>query len=221
MINWAIRHEIKPFLQSLHNQKILDFGCGDQRYKKYINNSNKYYGMDVISKHGGDKKQIFEYEFDTKNNIINFESNFFDTIIFTEVLEHLQDFDLIISELYRVLKKKGKIFITTPFMWAEHQVPFDFQRFTSFGIEALFLKKGFKIIAKKKLIKGKFAIFQIVESEITKYINSNNSFKFIKLINFLKCKFLIFLLKIIFIIMVNNNPFSNIYINNHLICSKE
>ena len=78
-----------------------------------------------------------------------------------------------------------------------------------------------KILFKKKLVQGKFAIFQIVESEITKYINSNYSNKFIKLIFFLKCRFLIFLLKIIFIIIVNNNYFSNIYINNHLICSKE
>jgi pilus assembly protein TadC len=72
-----------------------------------------------------------------------------------------------------------------------------------------------------QLIKEKFTIFQIVEAENTKYINFNNSFKFIKLIHFLKCRFLIFLLKIIFIILVNNNSFSNLYINNHLICSKE
>jgi|694.fasta_scaffold67529_4 SAM-dependent methyltransferase len=220
MINWAIKNEIIPFLESLQNQKILDFGCGDQRYKKYVNNNNKYFGLDVKFDYGGDKKQKYDYEFDVKKNIIPFDSCFFDTIIFTEVLEHLKDFDLILSELYRVLKKNGKIFITTPFMWAEHQVPFDFQRFTSFGIEALFLKKGFKIIVKKKLVKGKFAIFQIIESEITKCIHSNNSYKFIKIINFLKCRFLIFLLKIIFILMVNNNSFSNIYINNHLICSK-
>jgi hypothetical protein len=71
MVNWAIRHKIKHFLETLHYQRILDFGCGDQKSKKYINNSNKDYGMDVKSEHGSDKKQIFDYEFDTKNNTIN------------------------------------------------------------------------------------------------------------------------------------------------------
>ena len=44
-----------------------------------------------------------------------FEDNSFDTIILTEVLEHLNNPDKILAESKRVLKEKGKIIITVPF----------------------------------------------------------------------------------------------------------
>ena len=35
MINWEIRHEVKNFFENIKNKRVLDFGCGDGRYKKY------------------------------------------------------------------------------------------------------------------------------------------------------------------------------------------
>ena len=46
MINWQIKNELKKFLLNCKNNKILDFGCGDARYKKFTEENNEYIGVD-------------------------------------------------------------------------------------------------------------------------------------------------------------------------------
>ncbi|HLF45103.1 MAG TPA: methyltransferase domain-containing protein, partial [Chitinophagaceae bacterium] len=79
----------------------------------------------------------------------------FDSLFCSEVLEHVFSPDEILPELNRVLKKGAKILITTPFCWNEHETPFDYARYSSFGITHLLEKHGFKIIELKK--SGNFA----------------------------------------------------------------
>jgi SAM-dependent methyltransferase len=191
MINWSIKHQLKNFLEEINNKKVLDFGCGDGRYKKYVIPNNEYIGIDVAeSGHGSNKNYDVLYN----KKEIPFKDETFDAIIFTEVLEHIEDVDLTISELNRVLKTNGKLFVTTPFIWAEHETPYDFQRYTSFGIKKLFEKHGFCIISYKKLVKNKLAIFLIIESELTKYIDSFVSNRFLKFIE----DMLVYICKLVF-----------------------
>ena len=65
-------------------------------------------GLDLVSKH----PKIIEGDISN----IPFEDESFDTIFATEVLEHLDDKVLIkgLSEIYRVLQKKGYLIITMP-----------------------------------------------------------------------------------------------------------
>ena len=46
-------------------------------------------------------------------------------------------------EAHRVLKPGGKIFINVPFKYPEHEIPFDYQRPTRFGLERWFEDAGF------------------------------------------------------------------------------
>jgi SAM-dependent methyltransferase len=218
MINWSIKHQLKIFLQDINNKRILDFGCGDGRYKKYIITKNEYIGIDVAESGHGENKN-YDLLYDKKK--IPFEDKAFDVIIFTEVLEHIEDVDLTISELNRVLKKNGKIFVTTPFIWAEHETPYDFQRYTSFGIKKLFEKHGFDIISHKKLVENKLAIFLIIESELTKYIDSFVRNRLLKL--FFKSYFVIvkFFFKFILSFLLPNKVFNKLYINNNIILLKK
>lgn len=218
MINWYIKHQLKNFLEEINNKKVLDFGCGDGRYKKYVIPNNEYIGIDVAeSGHGSNKNYDVLYN----KKEIPFKDETFDAIIFTEVLEHIEDVDLTISELNRVLKTNGKLFVTTPFIWAEHETPYDFQRYTSFGIKKLFEKHGFCIISYKKLVKNKLAIFLIIESELTKYIDSFVSNRLLKL--FFKSYFVIvkIIFKFILRFLLPNRVFDNLYINNNIILLKK
>ena len=73
-----------------------------------------------------------------------------DTIVCTQVLEHVVFPDRVLSESYRVLKRKGFLILSVPFMARIHADPFDYHRFTRHDIENTLKHMGFKIILMKE-----------------------------------------------------------------------
>jgi SAM-dependent methyltransferase/uncharacterized protein YbaR (Trm112 family) len=65
-------------------------------------------------------------------------------VIIQYVLEHVLDPSQVVSEIYRVLKKRGFVYAETPFMQQIHEGPYDFTRFTESGHRWLF--KNFEVI---------------------------------------------------------------------------
>ena len=61
-----------------------------------------------------------------------------DAIFLIEVLEHINQPWLAVKELHRILKPGGKIFVTTPFIFPIHDRPYDFYRYTEYGLAYLF-----------------------------------------------------------------------------------
>ena len=55
------------------------------------------------------------------------------------------------SEIRRVLKPVGKLLISSPFVWDEHEVPFDFARYMSFGIRYILRRRQAQIVAPREL----------------------------------------------------------------------
>ncbi|MBI2009264.1 class I SAM-dependent methyltransferase [Candidatus Saccharibacteria bacterium] len=66
-----------------------------------------------------------------------FEENKFDTVLLADVLEHIKDPGLLISECSRVLRRSGKIIIFVPFMYWIHEQPNDYYRYTEYSLAAL------------------------------------------------------------------------------------
>ena len=126
---------------------MLDFGCGSKPYKSLIN-ADQYIGLDFENPgHDHSNEQIDVY-YDGKS--IPFADNHFDSILCSEVFEHLFDLPGTLMELYRVLKKDGKMLVTCPFVWNEHEVPYDYARYTRFALQDLFEKNGFRILQYEK-----------------------------------------------------------------------
>ena len=73
-------------------------------------------------------------------NNLKFDKNHFDIIFIFEVLEHLPNPQNAIDEIHKVLKKSGKIFLSTPFILEIHGAPNDYYRFTSHGLRYLLRK---------------------------------------------------------------------------------
>jgi len=216
MINWQIKNELKEFLLKYKNSKVLDFGCGDARYKKLVQENNNYIGVDCKTTGFENEKKIADFYWDNKT--LPFEDEKFDAILCTEVLDDIENLEMTTLELKRVLKKDGEIFITMPFLFGEHDTPYDFRRFTSFGIKKFFEKQKFKIVKFKKLLQGKISIIQIIESEFSRYLSekNNKNYKF----------FLKFFFKIILIIIkllfkfIPKEVFYNLHTNNLIIIKK-
>jgi SAM-dependent methyltransferase len=99
-----------------------------------------------------------------------FLSNSFDTIVSFEVFEHVFNPEQILSEIYRVLKPGGHILITTPFCWGEHEQPYDFIRYTSFGMESILERNEFKVLSITKTNDSFLAIPQMLISYISNHV---------------------------------------------------
>jgi SAM-dependent methyltransferase len=63
-------------------------------------------------------------------NKIPFKENHFDFLICTEVLEHVENYQQLVDEIYRVLKPNAKALITIPWSARFHYIPYDYFRYT-------------------------------------------------------------------------------------------
>lgn len=182
---FIIRYNLLRFLKKHFNfisGNVLDFGCGFSPYKSFIK-YDAYVRVDkpsLYNKNGNLKSDIIFYDGKT----LPFNENTFDSIICTEVLEHIPNVDEIAKELNRVLKLNGKILISVPFTLDEHEVPNDFRRFTQYGIRLLLEKNGFNIISINKTTKTVHTITQLLTNAISRAVFTHNQY-FNYIINFI------------------------------------
>ncbi len=74
---------------------------------------------------------------------LSFEGASFDTVLCTQVIEHVADHQALLSEAFRVLKGNGVLILSGPMYWPLHEEPYDFFRFTKHGFKFLLEKLGF------------------------------------------------------------------------------
>jgi SAM-dependent methyltransferase len=143
IVRYNVFKGIKKFSSNFKNGRLLDFGCGSKPYRSLFK-VDEYVGLDTNDSGHSHKNENIDVLYDGKK--IPFDDSTFDYIFSSEVLEHVFNIDEIIPELNRVLKVEGKILITLPFVWGEHEQPYDFARYTSFGLKSILEKNGFEVI---------------------------------------------------------------------------
>jgi ubiquinone/menaquinone biosynthesis C-methylase UbiE len=119
------------------NGRVLDVGCGDSPYKYLLNSSQTdYIGIDIVDADTFDYNNSQIIPFDGKR--IPFDANYFDAVICTEVLEHVENFQILIDEMFRVMKPGAKGFITIPWSARFHYIPYDYFRYTPSSLKTMF-----------------------------------------------------------------------------------
>lgn len=137
---------IRKFSEYISGGRLLDVGCGTKPYESFFK-VNAYIGLDY-HKEGANANPKADAFYD--GGRFPFKKAEFDFALATEVLEHVFQPDFFISEIHRVLKPGGLCIITVPFLWDEHEQPYDYARYTSFGLRALVQKHGFEIVEQQK-----------------------------------------------------------------------
>jgi SAM-dependent methyltransferase len=143
----AIKSQVSTF-----RGEFLDMGCGQMPYKKFILANcdiSKYEGLDL--ENAIEYKSFVKPDYRWNGITMPFCDNEFDVVFSTEVLEHCHDLNIVLNEIYRVLKRDGVFFFTIPFLWPLHEVPNDEYRITPFAMEKLLMKSGFTEISIKSL----------------------------------------------------------------------
>jgi SAM-dependent methyltransferase len=133
-----LRQQITRFAGVLTG-KVLDVGCGG--YKRYhpLFPAAEFVTLDFDDKHHPDLVGSAE--------AMPLPDGSVDGILCTQVLEHVPHPATVIGECMRVLRPGGKALLTVP-QWNElHEEPYDFFRYTCFGLETLSRDAGFEILA--------------------------------------------------------------------------
>jgi len=100
------------YIESLHfgeNKNYLDLGCRDNILKKYLPQKINYTGVDIFQ---NDHKGV-----DIISNVeesIPVEDKSFDYIFMLDILEHLNDFQGVLENTLKKLKKRGELYINLP-----------------------------------------------------------------------------------------------------------
>ncbi len=156
--------------------KLLDFGCGSKPYVELFSVS-EYIGLDIKESGHSHENEFIDVYYD--GNTIPFENDHFDSIFSSEVFEHVFNIDTVLKEINRVCKLNGKLLITLPFVWDEHEIPYDFARYTSFGIKHLLNKYGFEIVNQIKTTNYVETIFQMWNAYVSQHILRNKIIRII------------------------------------------
>jgi len=123
--------------------KTLDFGCGTKPYRNLFPNVTEYIGVEYDNGFNSISKVGSDFFYDGKT--LPFADASFDSFFSSQVFEHVFNLEEILPEINRVLKPGAHFMVSVPFVWPEHEQPFDYGRYSSFGMPHLLEKNGFKV----------------------------------------------------------------------------
>lgn len=167
----ALAKNIKKLSNEI-NGRVLDVGCGTKPYKKMFNYT-EYIGLEIDSP-GNRKNGKVDFFYDGKK--FPFSDNEFDSLVVNQVLEHVFNPDEFLDEIRRVLKPNGKLLLTVPFVWDEHEQPYDYARYSSFGLKFLLEKHNFKILHQIKSLNNFRFFFQLLNAYFFKKVNLHSKY---------------------------------------------
>ena len=85
-------------------------------------------------------------DFFSNSMVLPFRERTFDTIVSTQVLEHVRQPEIVIPEMARILKPDGVLIISAPMTWPLHEEPHDYYRYTLHGLRQLLQEADFEIL---------------------------------------------------------------------------
>jgi len=145
---YLVRQSILKAVMEAKDQfhgKLLDVGAGSSPYQELIMASGKisdYIKLDFAS---SDYHRGHELDLTWDGKTIPLDAGSIDTVFMTEVLEHVHKPGEMLREVRRVLKPGGIVFLTVPFTWPMHELPYDYHRFTPIALRAYLEEAGFDV----------------------------------------------------------------------------
>ena len=133
--------DVRPWLAT-RGGELLEVGCGDQPYRCFFAEGIAYTGLDWDGAKTGFESasdDVVYYD----GTLFPLADKTFDAVFHTEVLEHVINVPLFLSECHRVLRPGGEMMLTVPFQARFHFIPHDYWRFTPSGLEHVLREAGF------------------------------------------------------------------------------
>jgi len=159
-------------LAAMVSGRVLDIGCGSKPYAD-IFNCDEYIGLEIDTPENRSKSKADLFY---AGKSIPAKDSSFDWVVSFEVLEHVFNPDEFLAEVYRVIKPSGGLIMTVPFVWDEHMQPYDYARYSSFGLKFMIEKHLFHVMEHRKSIDDIRVIFQLINGYIFKILPAKNPY---------------------------------------------
>jgi SAM-dependent methyltransferase len=124
--------------------RLLDLGCGKvplyATYREHV--------VDVTCVDwGGTLHQSPHLDLDQDlNQGIALPDASFDTVLATDLLEHIERPEVLFASIARVLRPDGVLILTVPFLYGLHEVPHDFHRYTEYKLAGFCRDQGLDVV---------------------------------------------------------------------------
>ena len=133
--------QIEEFNKFSFKGDCIEFGANKKINRNFLKYNSKNYKI-------------------TYSNLVNKNNNFlilnlekkikhkkkYDNLVIFNVLEHLANLDIPIENIYNLLKKRGRVLGSTPFIYRIHGAPKDYNRYTKDYLKKILKEKKFKKI---------------------------------------------------------------------------
>ncbi|HTK31051.1 MAG TPA: class I SAM-dependent methyltransferase [Candidatus Saccharimonadaceae bacterium] len=142
---WIAKRSLRRGLARVAAQgrgRLLDVGCGVKPYRAMFSGVSWYLGIErpgTLS-----RSSVIDVYADAL--ALPFRGGSFDSVLCNEVLEHVTDPARLFAEAARVMKPGATLILSTPQTWGLHEEPFDFFRYTRYGLEHLARGAGFEVL---------------------------------------------------------------------------
>lgn len=140
-VNDLLAEHVRNAAAGLTGDLVVDLGCGQQPYREYFAGFVRYLGLDRPGM--PDTGEVVDVFADAAD--LPLTSSIADAVICTEVMEHVPDPRRMLADVHRVLRPGGALVLSVPFTWHIHDEPYDYWRFTEYGLHRILEESGFEV----------------------------------------------------------------------------
>jgi len=142
-----ILESLQKLSRHVRGGRLLDVGCGRKPYLPLFHSQlESYWGVDYPVTMVNSYREATQADAFADCLRLPFRDAVFDTVLNTQVLEHVPNPGRLVGELARVLKPGGILILSAPMTWPLHEEPYDFYRYTTYGLRSILSQSGLEVV---------------------------------------------------------------------------